>query len=135
MTPLAPSLYSSSWFFFSLQILALTSANSGIITEKCTSSHCRSSFICYCGLFLNKNENSWYFQTPVVILSGSRDSPFCHTTDLFCQRFLFFCYYCFFKNESIHSCAAFTKIPWGKRNTLHGHYPFRILVKLREICF
>lgn len=87
VAPLVLLLYNSSLYWplilFSLQILALISANSGIITEKCTSSHCRGSFICYCGLLLNKNENSCYFQTPVVILSGSRDSSFCHT--IICQ--------------------------------------------------
>lgn len=87
VAPLALLLYRSSlsWprILYSLQILALTYANSGIITEKYTSSCSRSSFICYCGLFLNKNENSCHFQTPVVILSGTRDSSFCHT--IICQ--------------------------------------------------
>lgn len=86
MAPLALLLYrcSLSWprILYSLQILALTSANSGIITKKYTSSCSRSFFICYCGLFLN-NENSCHFQTPVVILSGTTDSSFCHT--IICQ--------------------------------------------------
>lgn len=46
--------------------------------NKCVPCQYKHSFICMYGLYLSKNENSCDLQPPVVFLSGSRASPFCH---------------------------------------------------------
>lgn len=62
---------------------------------------CFILFFCYYVLFLNKNENGCYFQNPVVMLSGSRDSPsviIFLPGSSFVRRFLFSSYYCCLEN-------------------------------------